>query len=1165
VLVRARRLNFLDRGLCEAMELGRGRGDEGESTEQLLQAGSLYRTLAANLPDTSMFLFDHDLRVLVAEGDAVRRLPWIDASMFRGRLVGDLQGELPDEVLALSRESYRAALDGERRDFEFTSGGLTFEVTAVPVHGHDGEVQSALAVVRDVTERRRADVDRARLAAVVAGSDDAILAKDLTGLITDWNAAAERLYGYSSEQAIGRPVAMLVPPERRDEDLMLFKRVLNGERVAHFDTERVRRDGSRVAVSLSISPIRDSTQAITGASTIARDVSQRRAADADRAQLAALASHSPDAIVAVDESFHITAYNPAAAEMFQLTREAMLGRHVTELTQAREDDEERLDTLRQALAGHTARSEQLQIRVDGSMIALATTSAPIRAGGAIVGVVTTIRDVTAQRQARLALEREERRAGLLARASVALGSSLQAAHAVSAMAQLVVPELGDVCVVIAAGDEFSPRLTSVGAVDPSVEDVLLRALEDVPLSDVARKVSDPALAAGENVLLDPITPGQVDSWAAQFPALRDELAALAVCSGMIVPLRSGARTVGLAFVGSLQPEWHFTRNDLSLIREVADRVSRALENARLFASAQRAQAQAEAAARHLVVAEQRFRSAFVNAPIGMALLSTHPGEGSQIDDVNPALCKLTGFALDELQGSDLIETLVHPSERDPARRDVQWLLDGELSAAIAERHYIHSNGGDIWVQTSVWRLTDASDDNQIVLQVQDITERKRFEQELRHLADHDPLTGLVNRRRFTEDLDREVANGRRDSVATAVLVADVDHLKDFNDTYGHAAGDEVLAAVSRLLSERTRETDTVGRLSGDEFGVVLARSGERAAQAVADSLLEDMRQFEFPATDPQPVIVTLSIGLRAIEPDESLTADELIVEADIAMYEAKENGHDRVALGGRGSEAPARLRKRLTIADRIRHALQHDEGFKLYEQPILSLHSDAIERTEILVRMSDENGEILLPAAFLPIADRFGLVPGLDQWVVTHSIDLLERRQAAGIDLGLEVNLSGTSIGDRDVVDFITASVRNARIDPRALTFEVTETEAIVNIDRARLLSQQLSGLGCQFALDDFGSGFGSFYYLKHLPFDVVKIDGDFIKALKTSKTDQLTIEAIVTITRGLEKQTIAECVEDQDTIELLRGFGVDFAQGFHIGRPEPVILRPDYAKPSSN
>ncbi len=507
------------------MELWSSRGHDQDSKEQLLRAESLYRTLAANLPDTSMFLFDHDLRVLVAEGEAVRRLPWVDADMFRGRLVSDLQGELPDEVLVISRESYQAALDGERRDFEFTSGGLTFEVTAVPVRSGDDEVQSALAVVRDVTEQRRTDVVRARLAAVVAGSDDAILAKDLTGQITDWNAAAERMYGYSAEQAIGRPVAMLVPPERHDEELVLLKRVLNGERVDHFETERVRRDASRVPVSLTVSAIRDSADGITGVihdrPRCHRHPSTRPAWRSSERSAAAVCSPEPRWL---------------------------------------------LDT------------------------------------------------------------------------------SLQAAHAVSVMAQLVVPELGDLCVVIAAGDGLSSRLTSVGAVDPTVGDGLLRALEDAPLSEVAREVSDPALAAGQDVLLDPVTPGVVAGWAAQFPGLHDELVALPMSSGMIVPLRSGARTVGLVFVASLQPAWRFTRDDLGLMREVADRVSQALENAHLFESAQLAQAKAEAAARDLAAADQRFRSAFANAPIGMALLSTRPGESNHIDDVNPALCKLTGFA-----------------------------------------------------------------------------------------------------------------------------------------------------------------------------------------------------------------------------------------------------------------------------------------------------------------------------------------------------------------------------------------------------------------------------------------------------------------------------------------------------------------------------------------
>jgi diguanylate cyclase (GGDEF)-like protein len=390
-----------------------------------------------------------------------------------------------------------------------------------------------------------------------------------------------------------------------------------------------------------------------------------------------------------------------------------------------------------------------------------------------------------------------------------------------------------------------------------------------------------------------------------------------------------------------------------------------------------------------------------------------------------------------------------------------------------------------------------------------------------------------------------------------VLVLDVDHFKYINDTYGHQIGDEVLTGIARTLVGRTRETDILGRLGGDVFGIVLTHSDGREASAVAAALLRELRERESVVSNGQSISVTASVGCRVVERDDGLTGDELIVEADIAMYDAKEKGRNRVAVAGRDSVEPTRLRRRLAMSERIRRALERDDGFVLYEQPICALSSGEIDRTEILVRMPDGEGDLLPPSVFLYIADHFGLMPDLDTWVIAHAIELLAARQAAGIRIGMEVNLSGTSIGDSAVIDFIADSVRNSGIDPTALTFEVTETEAIVNVDRARVLSRRLSSLGCQFALDDFGAGFGSFYYLKHLPFDVVKIDGDFIKALPTNTTDQLTVQAIVTIARGLEKQTVAEFVGDDRTTKILRGYGVDFAQGYHIGKPQLATLMP--------
>ena len=747
---------------------------------------------------------------------------------------------------------------------------------------------------------------------------------------------------------------------------------------------------------------------------------------------------------------------------------------------------------------------------------------------------------------------------MLAEASRVLDRSLQAPHVVSSITQLVVPELADLCSVVTVDRESGgTELIDVAAVDPAVGDLVRRVLSRIPLTDAALARSQPALVAGRDVLLDPAPPELFERIAAACPDLRDELAELTPTSVMIVPLRAAGRTLGLMFLSSLSAERRFDREDLGLARELADRVAQALENARLLATAKRAQAAAEVAAHERGIAQQRFSSAFAHAPIGMALVSAQAGLVSRIDDVNPAFCELTGFTPEELLGRDLIDTLVHPSNRRLAASELEQLMSGAIDVATGERRLLQRGGADVWVQVSVAPLGSARGSSELVVQVQDISERKRHEGQLAYLADHDPLTGLFNRRRFVEELGRMAASAYRHGVATAVLVVDVDHFKYVNDTYGHAAGDDVLTAVARILEQRTRETDVVGRLGGDEFGIILTHSSAADAHTVALSLLHELRDHRSTLVNEQPVAVTASIGLRMVERGDGLTADELIVEADVAMYDAKENGRNRVSVAGTDSIEPTRLRRRLAMSDRIRRALARDDGFVLYEQPICSLDTGEVDRTEILVRMPDGEGGLLQPSSFLPIADHFGLMPALDQWVIEHAIDLLAERQRAGIRLGMEVNLSGTSISDPAVIDFIAESVRTAGIDPTALIFEVTETEAIVNIDRARVLSRQLSSLGCKFALDDFGAGFGSFYYLKHLPFDVVKIDGDFIKALPTSTSDQLTVQAIVTIARGLGKRTVAEFVGNDRTVTMLREFGVDFAQGYHLGKPEPALASP--------
>jgi diguanylate cyclase (GGDEF)-like protein/PAS domain S-box-containing protein len=1006
---------------------------------------------------------------------------------------------------------------------------------------------------------RRTTLDPQRLAAIVRSTDDAVLAVDLSGVITDWNRASELLYGYTAEEAVGRPISLIVPLTRVDEHAELARRVRRGEHIEQFSTERLRRDGTPVAVALTVSAMRDLDGGIVGTSTIARDISAHRAAEADRSQLAALVACSADAIIATDIGFRITACNAAAAALYRIPADEMVGRVATEISESALDRDARMALMRRALAGETVSLEGVHRRHDESEFVLAATAAPVRvASGEIVGIVSIMRDVTAEWQARGTLERAERRSRVLAEAARVLDRSLQAPHVVSSITQLVVPELADLCSVVTVDrDAGETELVDVAAVDPALGDLVRRVLSRLPLADEALARSHPALLAGRNVLLDPAPPELLERVAAACPDLRDQLAALTPTSVMVVPLRAPGRTLGLMFLSSLSAERRFDHEDLRLARELADRVAQALENARLLAAAQGAQAAAEIAAHERGIAQQRFSSAFAHAPIGMALVSAQSGLVSRIDDVNPAFCELTGFAPRELLGRDLINTLVHPSNRRLAVSELEQLMSGAIGVATGERRLLQRGGADVWVQISVAPLGSARGVSELVVQVQDISERKRHEGQLAYLADHDPLTGLFNRRRFVEELGRMAASAYRHGVATAVLVVDVDHFKYVNDTYGHAAGDDVLTAVARILEQRTRETDVVGRLGGDAFGIILTHSSAADAHTVALSLLHELRDHRSTLVNDQPVSVTASIGLRMVERGDGLTADELIVEADVAMYDAKENGRNRVAVAGADSIEPTRLRRRLAMSDRIRRALACDDGFVLYEQPICALDSGEVDRTEILVRMPDGEGGLLEPSSFLSIADHFGLMPALDQWVIEHAIDLLAERQRAGIGLGMEVNLSGTSISDPAVIDFIAESVRAAGIDPTALIFEVTETEAIVNVDRARVLSRQLSSLGCKFALDDFGAGFGSFYYLKHLPFDIVKIDGDFIKALPTSTSDQLTVQAIVTIARGLGKRTVAEFVGNDRTVAMLREYGVDFAQGYHLGKPEPALASP--------
>jgi len=544
--------------------------------------------------------------------------------------------------------------------------------------------------------------------------------------------------------------------------------------------------------------------------------------------------------------------------------------------------------------------------------------------------------------------------------------------------------------------------------------------------------------------------------------------------------------------------------------------------------------------------QARFETAFANAPIGMALVDMK-GRWLQVND---ALCRITGHEEKALKGTTL-DAITHPEDVDLDADSRRELAAGRIGSFQIEKRYRHASGHYFWVLLTVSLVRDARGRAlHVVSQVQDISERKDLAQRLEYLIDHDFLTGLFNRRRFELELSREAERVARYGAKGAVLVMDLDHFKDVNDAFGHKSGDDLLRGVAGALRHRIRQTDLVARVGGDEFAVLLPQTDADQAQVVADGIVKTMGQH-VAVLGEQSIRTTASIGVAMFD---GLSAAEVLARADLAMYEAKQAGRNRFALYRPDGSRRKRVSARMAEAERLRTALD-EQRLLLYGQPILDLRENEVHQYEILLRLKDEeDGEPAPPSTFLYIAERFGLIQAIDGWVAKKAIAIIGEHARAGRRLVLHVNLSGRSIGDPSVAALIESALGEAGIDPACLVFELTETAAIANIEEARAFAHRLRARGCQLALDDFGAGFGSFYYLKALPFDYFKIDGDFIRGIAESPMDQLVVRAIVGIARGMGKKTIAEFVTDAGTARLLKKAGVDYAQGYHVGRPRPLL-----------
>ena len=442
-----------------------------------------------------------------------------------------------------------------------------------------------------------------------------------------------------------------------------------------------------------------------------------------------------------------------------------------------------------------------------------------------------------------------------------------------------------------------------------------------------------------------------------------------------------------------------------------------------------------------------------------------------------------------------------------------------------------------------------------IVVLRDVSDARRLHRELEHQANHDALTGCTNRLHFERRLAELVADRGASGRSHALLYLDLDQFKIVNDTCGHAAGDRLLVELTTRLRRLVRRADVLSRLGGDEFGLIIVDAAPEEARRVAEGVHRAFRSMTF-THDTNVFSIRASLGLVHFDEDDS-SAVSLMAAADMACYAAKENGRDELVVHGDERERMAMRSTELNWLPRLQRALDED-AFSLHLQPIATIGADApggrIERFEFLLRHTDEEGREVAPWQIVRAAERYGLMRRLDRWIVTRALETVSRHASSlPPGTGFSINLSGQSVADPGLIDFIVASYERFGIEPATVGFEVTETATISSFETAVELLERIRALGSHVSLDDFGSGLSSFGYLKHLPVDVLKIDGQFVREIARSEVDRTMVRSMAEIARSMRIRTVAEFVEDQAILDVLVELGIDGAQGYHIARPMPV------------
>jgi diguanylate cyclase (GGDEF)-like protein/PAS domain S-box-containing protein len=1010
---------------------------------------------------------------------------WPRTKAFAGKTPSEAFG---DDFTSRHDAAFRRVCSGASAEYEWQASwdGATHHLhtSMSPLRDELDDVIGAVGVTRDVTEKAELD-DAWRqtnnlLHAVVAGSPIAIFTLDEEGRIHSANSAAEAILGKGTAQLLGE--LLVRPSESEDVARKIRECARSGASFTGLEVFRHRDDGTLVALSVSAAHLGNGGDSSVVA--LAADVTERHRADEVLQRYRVMAQHIHDIAVFVGPNGRIADANEAAIQAYGWSRAELIG-----LPFATIGGEPAVDAI----------VETEHVRRDGTRFPVELNA--VRA--AIDGqpyIFVLARNVTVRRR-RQAFERLLHDIDRRILQNQALDDILAFA-----------------CDEIAEQYGYAVVQLSLRGEDGSVTIRKGGGAEIDFLSHIEVRWDDSIAGLGPTGTA--IRTGQVQfrelATDAGFIQWRARALEYGLHFATAVPLIAKDRVLGALTL--------FTRTQSEIDAEAI---------AHLFAFA-------DQIALSLLAAKDQEQIALQTVALESAANAVLVTDvGGIIKWVNPAFVRLTGYTAEEAIGAT--PSLLRSGNHSSAFYRQMWeTLAGGMT--WTGELWNRRKDGTLYLEEQTITPVRAADGliTHFVAIKQDVTARRRQEEQIRYLAMHDALTDLPNRRALEGAMERICWDSRRGRPGT-LMILDVDNFKPVNDTLGHIGGDQLLAELAKLLRETLRPTDFLARLGGDEFAVLLQDTTSPVARQVAERLRAAVSDAPFRFGD-RVFELTVSIGIAPIDGD--VDGPTAMVHADSAMYSAKGVGKDRIVEWPFGDGT--RLIEASRWASRIRNALR-EERFVLCYQPVVRIGNGEPEHYEALIRMIDEDGATVQPEDFIAAAERFGLMPQIDRWVVENVVRVLGTTTSPS---RIFVNISGASLGDPDLLAFIERQITDSCIAPGRLAFEITESAAIRDLAVAQSWIHKLKDLGCLFAIDDFGVGFSSFSYLRALSADYVKIDRSFVSDVDTNPTNRALVLAVMTVAQTLGKEVIAEGVETGAHAAVLLELGIELAQGYHWGVP---------------